>query len=96
MDVEIHGHTLSVAVALLVLVGSQVQAGTITCNDQVGALRAILADHPDKSIREQLNEAERLCREGRDAEARNLMSQARAAIAAYRPAAATSEPTVHK
>jgi hypothetical protein len=96
MDVEIHRHTLSVAVALLLLVGSQVQAGTITCNDQVGALRAMLTDHPDKSIREQINEAARLCREGRDAEARSLMTQARAAIAASRPAAAASEPTVHK
>jgi hypothetical protein len=93
MDVEIHGRTLSVAVALLLLVGSQVQAGTITCSDQVGALGAMLADHADKSIREQINEAARLCREGRDAEARSLMTQARAAMAAQRPAAATSEAT---
>jgi hypothetical protein len=96
MDVEVHGHTLSVAAALLVLVGSQVQAETINCNDQVGALRAILSDYPDKSLQEQLNEAECLCREGRDAEARNLMSQARATIVASQPAAATSEPTVHR
>jgi hypothetical protein len=96
MDVEIHRHTLSVAASLLLLVGSQVQAGTITCNDQVGALKAMLADHLDKSIREQINEAARLCREGRDAEARNLMTQARAAVAAEGPGAATSGPSPHK
>jgi hypothetical protein len=70
MDVEIHRHTLSGAVAFLLLVGVQVEAGTITCNDQVGALKAMLADHPDKSIREQLKEAERLCGEGRRAAVR--------------------------
>jgi hypothetical protein len=96
MDVEIHGHTVSVAVAFLLLVGVQAQAGTITCNDQVGALKAMLTDHPDKSIREQLKEAERLCGEGRRAEALDLMTQAREAMAAQGPAAATSEPAPHK
>jgi hypothetical protein len=96
MDVAIHGRTLGVAVTLLLLVGSPAQAGTITCSDQVGALRAMLADHPDKSVREQLNEAEHFCREGRDAEARNLMSLARAAMTAQGPAAAMSEPTPHQ
>jgi hypothetical protein len=96
MDVEIHGHTLGVAVALLLLLSSPVHAGTVTCNDQVGTLRAMLADHPDKSIREQLKEAERLCGEGRRAEALDLMTLARAAIAAQVPAPATSEPTPQK
>jgi hypothetical protein len=94
MDVEMCGRTLWATVAsLLLIVGWQVHAGTITCIDQVGALRAMLADHPDKSIREQLNEAERLCGEGRRAEALDLMTQARAAIAAQGPAAGASEAT---
>jgi hypothetical protein len=97
MDVEMSGRTLCAAVAsLLLIVSSQVHAGTITCSDQVGALRAMLADHPDKSIREQLKEAERLCGEGRATEALELMTQARAALAAQGPAATTSEPTTHK
>jgi hypothetical protein len=96
MDVEMCGRTLRAAAASLLIVGSQVHAGTITCSDQVGALRAALADHPDKSIREQLEEAERLCGEGRRAEALEVMTQARAAMAAQGPAAAMSEPTLHK
>jgi hypothetical protein len=97
MDAEMSRPALCGAVAsLLLIVGSQVHAGTITCSDQVGALRAMLADHPDKSIREQLKEAERLCGEGRRAEALDLMTQAREAMAAQGPAAATSEPTPHK
>jgi len=52
----------------------------------------MLEDHPDKSIREQLKEAECLCGEGRRAEALDLMTQARAAMAAKGSAAATSEP----
>jgi hypothetical protein len=97
MNVEMRGRTLCAAVAsLLLIVGPQVHAGTITCSDQVGVLRAMLADHRDKSIREQLKEAERLCGEGRRAEALDLMTQARAAMAAEGPAAATSEPSPHK
>ena len=97
MDREMRGRTRCAAVAsLLLIVGSQVHAGTITCSDQVGALRAMLADHPDKSIREHLREAERLCGEGRRAEALDLMTQARAAMAAQGRAAATNEPTPHQ
>jgi hypothetical protein len=97
MDAEMCGHTLWAAVAsLLLIVGSPIHAGTITCIDQVGALRAMLADHPNKSIREQLKEAERLCGEGRRAEALDIVTQARAAMAAQGAAAATSEPTPHK
>ena len=81
--------TVGVTAALLLMLGAQAHAGTVTCNDQVGALRAMLADHPDKDARGQLKEAERLCREGREAEAREMMSRARASIAAQAGAPGT-------
>jgi len=75
------------AAAALLMVGSPVVAGTITCRDQVGALKAKLADHPDKALREQLDDAERLCRERKDTEALELVEEARAAISAQQPSA---------
>jgi hypothetical protein len=68
------------AMAVLVMVVSRAEAGTITCKDQVGALRAKLVGQPDSSIRDKVDEAERLCRENRNAEALDLIRQARATL----------------
>lgn len=79
-----------IAAALVLMIGSESRAGTITCSDQVGALRAKLAGHPNKAVREQLDDAERLCREGKNAEALDLAARARAAIAAKETGAVPS------
>lgn len=90
MKIDTRRRTFGTIAALLLTIGAQTHAGTVTCSDQVGALKAMLADHPDKDAREQLKDAERLCHEGKDAEARGVMSRVRASIAAQGSPAGTS------
>ena len=76
---------MSVVLALLLSIASPALAGVITCNDQVGELRGSLTGRLDSTSRDKLNEAARLCRENRNAEALELMRQVRAAVATQEP-----------
>ena len=56
-------------------------------------LKAELTRHPDATAQEQLDDAARLCREYKDADALVLIGQVRAAIAGQQPGAAASPDT---
>jgi hypothetical protein len=67
---------LLLLLSLLAVAGPAV-AGTVTCSDQVAEARASLASRLDRAGREKLDEALRLCRDNRRADALTLVRQVR-------------------